>query len=156
MGYLLANGIGDTIRVSLAADPAEEVKVAWGILKSLGLRSRGVNIIACPTCGRLEIDVVGIAQRVEERLAHISETMDVSILGCVVNGIGEGKEADLGIAGGQGVGIYFENGEVVKKIKDVEIEEFIIAKVEERVEKMRREGIDPKANPLKNGLPMHP
>ncbi len=156
LGYLLANGIGDTIRVSLAADPAEEVKVAWGILKSLGLRSRGVNIIACPTCGRLEIDVVGIAQRVEERLAHISETMDVSILGCVVNGIGEGKEADLGIAGGQGVGIYFENGEVVKKIKDVEIEEFIIAKVEERVEKMRREGIDPSANPLKNGLPMHP
>ena len=156
LGYLLANGIGDTIRVSLAADPAEEVKVAWGILKSLGLRSRGVNIIACPTCGRLEIDVVGIAQRVEERLAHISETMDVSILGCVVNGIGEGKEADLGIAGGQGVGIYFENGEVVKKIKDVEIEEFIIAKVEERVEKMRKEGIDPNANPLKNGLPMHP
>jgi (E)-4-hydroxy-3-methylbut-2-enyl-diphosphate synthase len=156
LGYLLANGIGDTIRVSLAADPAEEVKVAWGILKSLGLRSRGVNIIACPTCGRLEIDVVGIAQRVEERLAHISETMDVSILGCVVNGIGEGKEADLGIAGGPGVGIYFENGEVVKKIKDVEIEEFIIAKVEERVEKIRREGIDPRTNPLKNGLPMHP
>ncbi len=156
LGYLLANGIGDTIRVSLAADPAEEVKVAWGILKSLGLRSRGVNVIACPTCGRLEIDVVGIAQRVEERLAHISETMDISILGCVVNGIGEGKEADLGIAGGQGVGIYFENGEVVKKIKDVEIEEFIIAKVEERVEKMKKEGIDPKAGLPKHGLPMHP
>ena len=139
--------------MSLAADPVEEVKVAWGILKSLNLRQRGVNVIACPTCGRLEIDVVGIAQRVEERLAHIKETMDVSILGCVVNGIGEGKEADLGIAGGQGVGIYFENGEVVKKIKDTDIEEFIIQQVEARAQNMR-DGKIPAAG--KNGLPMHP
>ncbi len=154
LGYLLANGVGDTIRVSLAADPAEEVKVAWGIMKSLGIRERGVNIIACPTCGRLEIDVVGIAQRVEERLAHIHETMDISILGCVVNGIGEGKEADLGIAGGQGIGIYFENGEVVKKIKDTEIEEYIIQQVEARVERMRS-GQQGGESP-QGGLPMHP
>ena len=141
LGYLLASGIGDTIRVSLAADPVEEVKVAWGILKSLGLRKRGVNVIACPTCGRLEIDVVGLAARVEERLAHVQETMDVSILGCVVNGIGEGKEADLGIAGGQGVGIFFENGEVVKKIPSADLEELLIAQVEKKVEMMRAAGV---------------
>jgi (E)-4-hydroxy-3-methylbut-2-enyl-diphosphate synthase len=154
LGYLMAHGVGDTVRVSLAADPIEEVKVAWGIMKSLGIRQRGVNVIACPTCGRLEIDVVGISQRVEERLSHIKETIDVSILGCVVNGIGEGKEADLGIAGGQGIGIYFENGEVVKKIKDTDIEEFIIQQVEARVAKMRAEGGS--GEEPKNGLPMHP
>ena len=153
LGYLMAHGVGDTVRVSLAADPVEEVKVAWGIMKSLGIRQRGVNVIACPTCGRLEIDVVGISQRVEERLSHIKETIDVSILGCVVNGIGEGKEADLGIAGGQGVGIYFENGEVVRKIKDTDIEEFIIEQVEARVAKMRADG---GGEEPKNGLPMHP
>jgi len=141
LGYLLAMGIGDTIRVSLAADPVEEVKVAWGILKSLGLRKRGVNVIACPTCGRLEIDVVGLAARVEERLAHVQETMDISILGCVVNGIGEGKESDLGIAGGQGVGIFFENGEVVKKIPSGDLEELLITQVEKKVEMMRRAGL---------------
>ena len=141
LGYLLSQGIGDTLRVSLAADPVEEVKVGFEILKSLELRHRGINVIACPTCGRLEIDVVGIAQRVEERLAHIQETMDVSILGCVVNGIGEGKESDLGIAGGQGVGIFFENGEVVKKIPSGELEEILIAQVEKKVEMMKRAGL---------------
>lgn len=141
LGYLLALGIGDTMRVSLAADPVEEVKVAWGILKSLGLRKRGVNVIACPTCGRLEIDVVKLAERVESRLSHVQETLDVSILGCVVNGIGEGKEADLGIAGGQGIGIFFENGEVVRKIPSGDLEEYLIAQVEKKVEMMRAAGI---------------
>ncbi len=157
LGYLLALGVGDTMRVSLAADPVEEVKVAWGILKSLGLRKRGVNVIACPTCGRLEIDVVKLAERVEQRLAHVQETMDVSILGCVVNGIGEGKEADLGIAGGQGVGIFFENGEVVRKVPSADLEEHLIAQVEKKVAMMQAAGVS-ESDRSKNrvDLPMAP
>src|SRR5207247_1586742 len=110
IGMLLADGIGDTIRVSLAADPVEEVKVGFEILKSLELRHRGVNVIACPTCGRVEIDVVKLANELEKRLGHIRVPLNVSVLGCVVNGIGEGKEADIGIAGGEGVGILFKHG----------------------------------------------
>ncbi|MFY9270036.1 MAG: flavodoxin-dependent (E)-4-hydroxy-3-methylbut-2-enyl-diphosphate synthase, partial [Candidatus Manganitrophaceae bacterium] len=113
LGILLSEGIGDTIRISLAADPVEEVRVAYEILKSLHLRKRGVNVIACPTCGRLEIDVIGLANRLEAKLGHITEPIDISILGCVVNGIGEGKEADIGIAGGRGVGLLFRGGEIV-------------------------------------------
>ncbi|MBI5379787.1 MAG: flavodoxin-dependent (E)-4-hydroxy-3-methylbut-2-enyl-diphosphate synthase, partial [Nitrospirae bacterium] len=100
MGILLAEGIGDTIRVSLADDPVEEVRVAYEILKALGVRRRGVNVIACPTCGRLEIDLIKLAREVEARLAHVTEPLDIAVLGCVVNGIGEAKEADFGIAGG--------------------------------------------------------
>jgi (E)-4-hydroxy-3-methylbut-2-enyl-diphosphate synthase len=117
LGILLAEGIGDTIRVSLAADPVEEVKTGYEILKALELRRRGVNVVACPTCGRLEIDVIRMANEVERRLAHVKEPLTVSILGCVVNGIGEGKEADIGIAGGgKGVGLLFRHGEVVRKV----------------------------------------
>src|SRR6266704_3600820 len=107
IGMLLADGIGDTIRVSLAADPVEEVKVGFEILKALELRHRGVNVIACPTCGRVEIDVVKLANEIEKRLGHVRVPLTVSVLGCVVNGIGEGKEADIGIAGGEGHGILF-------------------------------------------------
>ncbi|MBI5180003.1 MAG: flavodoxin-dependent (E)-4-hydroxy-3-methylbut-2-enyl-diphosphate synthase, partial [Nitrospirae bacterium] len=105
LGILLSEGIGDTIRVSLTADPVKEVDAAYEILKSLGLRKKGINIISCPTCGRLEIDVIKLASQVEQRLSHIKEPLDISVLGCVVNGIGEGKEADIGIAGGRGIGI---------------------------------------------------
>ena len=116
LGYLLSQGIGDTLRVSLAADPVEEVKVGFEILKSLELRHRGINVIACPTCGRVEIDVVRMANELEKKLGHIKTPMNVSVLGCVVNGIGEGKEADIGIAGGEGKGILFKKGKLVRKV----------------------------------------
>ncbi|MEE9613759.1 MAG: flavodoxin-dependent (E)-4-hydroxy-3-methylbut-2-enyl-diphosphate synthase, partial [Thermodesulfobacteriota bacterium] len=100
IGVILAGGIGDTIRVSLTGDPVEEVKVGWEILKALGLRKRGVNIISCPTCGRLKFDCVSIALEIEKRLAHVREPVNVAVMGCVVNGPGEAVEADVGIAGG--------------------------------------------------------
>lgn len=130
LGVLLSEGIGDTIRVSLAADPVEEVKVGFEILKSLELRHRGVNVIACPTCGRLEIDVIRLANEVEKRLAHIKQPLNISILGCVVNGIGEGKEADIGIAGGRGVGLLFRHGEIIRKIPEDQILDVLLTEVE--------------------------
>ena len=130
LGWLLSQGIGDTLRVSLAADPVEEVKVGFEILKSLELRHRGVNVIACPTCGRVEIDVVKMANELEHRLAHIKNPITVSVLGCVVNGIGEGKEADIGIAGGQGVGIVFKKGKPYKRVPSEELMDILIEEVE--------------------------
>jgi (E)-4-hydroxy-3-methylbut-2-enyl-diphosphate synthase len=131
LGILLAEGIGDTLRVSLSADPTEEVRVGFEVLKSLGLRHRGVNIISCPTCGRLEIDVVKIAAEVESRLAHIKEPLDIAVLGCVVNGIGEGKEADIGIAGGRDHGILFKEGRLVRKVSEAELTDLLVAQAEE-------------------------
>ncbi|MDA0738547.1 MAG: flavodoxin-dependent (E)-4-hydroxy-3-methylbut-2-enyl-diphosphate synthase [Nitrospirae bacterium] len=130
LGWLLSQGIGDTLRVSLAADPVEEVRVGFEILKSLELRHRGVNVIACPTCGRVEIDVVRMANELEKRLGHITKPLNVSVLGCVVNGIGEGKEADIGIAGGQGMGILFKKGKLVKKVPAEELIDRLIEEVE--------------------------
>ena len=130
LGWLLSQGIGDTLRVSLAADPVEEVKVGFEILKSLELRRRGVNVIACPTCGRVEIDVVRMANEVEKRLSHITTPLNVSVLGCVVNGIGEGKEADIGIAGGQGMGILFKKGKLVRKVPSEELVDVLVDEVE--------------------------
>ena len=130
LGWLLSQGIGDTLRVSLAADPVEEVKVGFEILKSLELRHRGVNVIACPTCGRVEVDVVRMANELEKRLSHIQMPLNVSVLGCVVNGIGEGKEADIGIAGGQGMGILFKKGKLVKKVPSEELMDVLIDEVE--------------------------
>ncbi len=130
LGWLLSQGIGDTLRVSLAADPVEEVKVGFEILKSLELRHRGVNVIACPTCGRVEIDVVKMANELEHRLGHITTPITVSVLGCVVNGIGEGKEADIGIAGGQGVGIVFKKGKLHKRVPEAELLDTLINEVE--------------------------
>ena len=130
LGWLLSQGIGDTLRVSLAADPVEEVKVGFEILKSLELRHRGVNVIACPTCGRVEIDVVKMANELEHRLSHITNPITVSVLGCVVNGIGEGKEADIGIAGGQGVGIVFKKGKLYKRVPSEELMDTLIEEVE--------------------------
>ncbi|HNP28241.1 MAG TPA: flavodoxin-dependent (E)-4-hydroxy-3-methylbut-2-enyl-diphosphate synthase [Nitrospirales bacterium] len=130
LGWLLSQGIGDTLRVSLAADPVEEVRVGFEILKSLELRHRGVNVIACPTCGRVEIDVVKMANELEHRLGHITTPITVSVLGCVVNGIGEGKEADIGIAGGQGVGILFKKGKLYKRVPSEELLDTLIEEVE--------------------------
>ena len=140
IGWLLMNGIGDTLRVSLAADPVEEVRVAFEILKSLELRHRGVNVIACPTCGRVEIDVVRMANELEKRLGHIHTPLTVSVLGCVVNGIGEGKEADIGIAGGQGAGILFKKGKLVKKVPSEELIDTLVHEVEIMAKEKEAEG----------------
>jgi len=117
LGILLWQGLGDTLRVSLTHDPVAEIGVAWEILRSLGLRERGPEIVSCPTCGRTEIDLIGLAQQVEEALRGVEEVFTVAVMGCVVNGPGEAREADIGIAGGRGLGIIFRKGEVVRKVK---------------------------------------
>lgn len=121
LGILLSEGIGDTLRVSLTADPVEEVKVAYEILKSLHLRQAGPEIISCPTCGRCEINIRGLVGKVEKRLEAVSAPLRVAVMGCVVNGPGEAREADIGIAGGKGTGILFKNGRVVRKLKEKEL-----------------------------------
>lgn len=116
LGILLWQGIGDTLRVSLTADPVEEMGVAWEILRSLNLRQRGPEIIACPTCGRTEVDLLRLAAAVEARLAHETAPIKVAVMGCVVNGPGEAREADIGLAGGRGKGIIFRKGEIVRAV----------------------------------------
>lgn len=118
LGILLSEGIGDTIRVSLTADPVQEVRVAYEILKSLHLREMGPEIISCPTCGRCEIDIRGLVEKVEARLRDVKTPIKVAVMGCVVNGPGEAREADIGIAGGRGIGILFREGKVIKKVKE--------------------------------------
>lgn len=140
LGWLLSQGIGDTLRVSLAADPVEEVKVGFEILKSLELRHRGINVIACPTCGRVEIDVVRMANELEKKLGHIKTPLNVSVLGCVVNGIGEGKEADIGIAGGEGKGILFKKGKLVRKVPLDQLMDTLIEEVEALAKEKEAEG----------------
>jgi (E)-4-hydroxy-3-methylbut-2-enyl-diphosphate synthase len=118
IGALLAQGIGDTIRVSLTGDPVEEVKVASEILKALGLRQYGPTLVSCPTCGRTQIDLVSIAEAVEKKLATIKKPIKVAVMGCVVNGPGEAREADIGIAGGREFGLIFRKGEILKKVPE--------------------------------------
>lgn len=117
LGILLYEGLGDTLRVSLTGDPVDEMLVAWEILRSLGLRARGPEIVSCPTCGRTEIDLVGLAEAVEARLKDVSDVFTVAVMGCVVNGPGEAREADIGIAGGRGSGLIFRKGEVIRKVR---------------------------------------
>ncbi len=138
LGILLSEGIGDTMRVSLTADPVEEVRVAYEIAKSLKIRQRGVNIISCPTCGRTEIDIISLAQEVEKRLAHVREPITVAVMGCVVNGPGEAREADVGIAGGKGVGLLFKHGEILKKFDEKELADVLVKEVEEILKKQSR------------------
>lgn len=124
IGSLLIDGIGDTLRVSLTENPVEEIKVAKEILKVLGLRECGVEIISCPTCGRTEIDLIGLAHKVENEFRSYNKNIKIAVMGCVVNGPGEAKEADYGVAGGKGVGVLFKKGEIIKKVdeKDILIE----------------------------------
>ncbi|UCF87414.1 MAG: (E)-4-hydroxy-3-methylbut-2-enyl-diphosphate synthase, partial [Nitrospiraceae bacterium] len=121
LGILLSEGIGDTIRISLTADPVEEVGVAYEILKSLHIRETGPEIISCPTCGRCKIDIRGLVGRVEAGLKSIEKPLKVAVMGCVVNGPGEAREADIGIAGGKGIGILFKHGKVVKTLKEQDL-----------------------------------
>ena len=118
IGALLSRGIGDTIRISLTGDPLEEVRVGWQILKALRLRRKGAEIISCPTCGRTEIDLISLANQVEEMLEKYEKDITVAVMGCVVNGPGEAREADIGIAGGRGVGLIFRKGEIIKKVPE--------------------------------------
>ncbi|MGL5052757.1 MAG: flavodoxin-dependent (E)-4-hydroxy-3-methylbut-2-enyl-diphosphate synthase [Cetobacterium sp.] len=118
IGSLLVDGIGDTIRVSLTEDPVEEIKVAKEILKVLGLIEAGVEIISCPTCGRTEIDLIGLAHQVEKEFYKMDKKIKIAVMGCVVNGPGEAKEADYGVAGGKGVGVLFKKGQIVKKVSE--------------------------------------
>lgn len=120
IGSLLVDGIGNTIRVSLTENPVEEIKVAKEILKVLGLRE-GVEIVSCPTCGRTQIDLIGLAKKVEKEFGNIEKNIKIAVMGCVVNGPGEAKEADIGVAGGKGEGLLFKKGEIVKKVKEEEI-----------------------------------
>jgi len=129
LGILLSEGIGDTIRVSLTADPVKEVKVAYEILKSLHLRQKGPEIISCPTCGRCQIDIKGLVDKVETKLANIKNPVKVAVMGCVVNGPGEAREADIGIAGGKGVGILFKHGKVVKTLKERELLDTLVREI---------------------------
>ncbi|MGL5380325.1 flavodoxin-dependent (E)-4-hydroxy-3-methylbut-2-enyl-diphosphate synthase, partial [Clostridium sp.] len=130
LGTLLAEGIGDTIRVSLTSDPIEEIKVAKEILKSLGLRESGLQFISCPTCGRTQIDLIGIAKEVENKLEGINKNIKVAVMGCVVNGPGEAREADIGIAGGKGEGIIFKKGKIIKKVKEEHLIEELMKEIE--------------------------
>ncbi|MEO5931496.1 MAG: flavodoxin-dependent (E)-4-hydroxy-3-methylbut-2-enyl-diphosphate synthase [Candidatus Kapaibacterium sp.] len=129
IGTLLAEGIGDTIRVSLTDEPEREVEVGKEILRSLGLASRGVEIIACPTCGRLEIDLFKVTKELEDALQGVKKPVKIALLGCVVNGPGEASEADIGIAAGKGVGILYRKGEVVRRIREDEIVSAVLEEV---------------------------
>ncbi|WP_319205655.1 flavodoxin-dependent (E)-4-hydroxy-3-methylbut-2-enyl-diphosphate synthase [uncultured Ilyobacter sp.] len=121
IGGLLVDDIGDTIRVSLTENPVEEIKVAKEILKVLGLREEGTEIISCPTCGRTEIDLINLAKKVEEEFSTFEKKIKIAVMGCVVNGPGEAREADYGVAGGKGIGVLFKKGEVIKQVKETEI-----------------------------------
>jgi (E)-4-hydroxy-3-methylbut-2-enyl-diphosphate synthase len=131
LGTLLAEGIGDTIRVSLAADPVEEVRVGAEILRSLGLKKDGMTFVACPSCGRADVDLVGLAKAVEERMAPYRNTnIHIAVMGCEVNGPGEARAADLGVAGGKGIGLIFRKGEVIRKVPEAQIVDALMEEVE--------------------------
>ena len=131
IGGLLSFGIGDTIRVSLSADPVEEVSAARDILKALGIRRDGPNLISCPTCGRTRIDLIRLAQEVEQRLEHVQKPLTVAVMGCVVNGPGEAASADVGIAGGDGVGLLFRKGEIAKKVPQDQLVDELFSLIDE-------------------------
>ncbi len=130
IGILLSEGIGDTIRVSLTGDPAEEVVVGYEILRSLNIRERGVEVISCPTCGRCEVNLTHVVKEVEKRVQKLKTPMRVAIMGCVVNGPGEAKEADIGIAGGKGFGVLFRKGEVIRKVKENDFISVLLKEIE--------------------------
>lgn len=130
LGVLLAEGIGDTMRVSLTADPVEEPPVCWGILQSLGLRRRGPELVSCPTCGRTQVDLIGLAEEVGERLKGCSKPISVAVMGCVVNGPGEASDADVGVACGRGVGMVFRRGEVIRKVPEDQIVDALMEEID--------------------------
>lgn len=155
MGALLSTGIGDTIRVSLTEDCVEEIKVGFEILKALELRERGLNIIACPSCGRVEIDLMGLTKEVEQRLAALGlkKAMNVAVMGCAVNGPGEARGADIGIAGGNGVGILIKKGQIIRKVKEEELADALVEELQKMAESGEVEDASPGAEDLLTILP---
>ncbi len=141
LGAILSRGIGDTIRVSLAADPVEEVKVAFEILKSLGLRMKGPILVACPSCGRADVDIVALAEEVERRLQQYSVPVKVAVMGCAVNGPGEARMADLGVAAGRGMGLIFRKGKIVASLPEEKLLEGLMREVEAVVREKQAAGI---------------
>ena len=137
LAALLTRGIGDTVRISLTSDPVEEVRAAKELLKALGLRSFGPQIVSCPTCGRCQVDLITIANKVEGLIAHIKAPVKVAIMGCAVNGPGEARECDIGIAAGKGEGLLFKKGRVVRKVREKDI----IAVLVDEIERIEREGL---------------
>ena len=131
IGTLLSSGIGDTIRVSLTDDPVREVSAGIEILKALGLRKSGVTFVSCPTCGRCQIDLIGIANEVYERVKHLDKDIKIAVMGCAVNGPGEARDADIGIAGGDGIGLLFKKGEVVRRVPQEEIVDTLMQEIEQ-------------------------
>ncbi|MDA3937031.1 MAG: flavodoxin-dependent (E)-4-hydroxy-3-methylbut-2-enyl-diphosphate synthase [Actinomycetota bacterium] len=130
IGNLLAQGIGDTLRVSLTADPVEEIRVGWEILAALDIRRRGPELVSCPTCGRCEVDLIGIANEVELRLRERRTPIKVAVMGCVVNGPGEARDADIGVAAGKGVGLLFAKGEPLRKVPESEIVDALMSEID--------------------------
>lgn len=130
IGALLCEGIGDTIRVSLTGDPLEEIKVGKEILKSIGYLQEGVEFISCPTCGRTQIDLINIAKQVEDKLGSLNKKIKIAVMGCAVNGPGEAREADIGIAGGNGEGLIFKKGKIIKKVKEEDLVEELMMEIE--------------------------
>ncbi len=130
IGGLLLRGIGDTVRISLTDDPVREVEAGKSLLKALGLRAGGVKFVSCPTCGRTKIDLIKIANEAEQRLKDCNKNITVAIMGCVVNGPGEAKEADIGIAGGDGCGVLFKNGEIIKKVPESALPDELLAEID--------------------------
>ena len=135
IGTLLAEGIGDTLRVSLTGDVVEEVKVAWEILRSLGLRKRGIELISCPTCARAEVDLIGIATRVEKALADVKEPLRVAVMGCAVNGPGEARGADVGVACGKKKGLIFRGGKILRTVSEGQIVDALVREVRDLLRK---------------------
>jgi (E)-4-hydroxy-3-methylbut-2-enyl-diphosphate synthase len=129
LGILLSEGIGDTLRVSLTADPVEEVAVAWDLLSALDIRRRGPELVSCPTCGRCEVDLIGLAEEVQRRLSDVRTPVKVAVMGCVVNGPGEARDADVGVASGKGVGLVFAHGEPVRKVPESEIVDALMEEI---------------------------
>jgi (E)-4-hydroxy-3-methylbut-2-enyl-diphosphate synthase len=134
IGVLLSRGLGDTLRVSLTGDPVHEVWVGYEILKALGLRERGPTIVSCPTCGRTEINLIPVAEEIEKRTRHLKKPIKIAVMGCVVNGPGEAREADIGIAGGKGVALLFKKGQVLRKIREEDMVEELLAEIEAMAE----------------------
>ncbi|MBU0692795.1 flavodoxin-dependent (E)-4-hydroxy-3-methylbut-2-enyl-diphosphate synthase [bacterium] len=130
IGYLLHNGIGETLRVSLTADPVEEVRVGWEILKSLGLRTKGVNLVSCPSCGRCEVDLIDLTERVEKAVAKIDKPLHIAVMGCVVNGPGEAREADLAVVGGKGKGMLMKDGKIIARLDEADLIPALLAEAE--------------------------
>jgi (E)-4-hydroxy-3-methylbut-2-enyl-diphosphate synthase len=139
LGILFSEGIGDTMRISLTRDPVEEIRVAYELLRALQIRQRGPELISCPTCGRCQVDLFSLADMVEKHVQAIDTPLKIAVMGCVVNGPGEAREADLGVAGGHGIGIIFKKGEVFKKVPEKELLEVFIAEIDKMVAEKKQE-----------------